>query len=191
MNAQKMGLLSIVTASLCCVGPVLLAVLGLGGLGVGASIGTYHWYFIAIAAVLLAMSWFSFLREKRRCETERCQMVGGKLSRTVLPIATLAVVAFFGLNLYTYAGDGGGVNLVSAVYAETTTIPVEGMTCFSCTVHVETSLKELDGVGEVKASVPNKTVMVSYDPAKISVNALVEAVNKTGYRATLPDKAKS
>lgn len=30
MQSEKLGILSVVTASLCCVGPVLLAVLGLG-----------------------------------------------------------------------------------------------------------------------------------------------------------------
>ena len=190
MRAEKLGFISVFTASLCCVGPVLLAVLGLGGLGAGAFIGTYHWYFIGGAAGLLGIAWYSYLREKRRCETERCEMVGGKLTRITLPLATVAVVAFFGLNLYTYAGNEGP-SLVSAAYGETATIPVEGMTCYSCTVHVESSLQDIDGVGEVKASVPNKSVTVNYDPKKISVQQLVEAVNKTGYRASLPDRAKS
>ena len=101
-------------------------------------------------------------------------------------------MAFFGLNLYTYVGDGDATpSLVSAAYGETTTIPVEGMTCYSCTVYVESTLQDIDGVGEVKASVPNKSVTVSYDPKKISVQQLIEAVNKTGYQANQPHQAKS
>lgn len=107
MRAHNLGILSAVTASLCCVGPVLLAVLGVGGLGAGAFIGAYHWYFIAGAAVLLGLSWYAYLRERRRCQSERCEMAGGRLTRIPLPLATLAVVLFSGLNFYTYAGDEG------------------------------------------------------------------------------------
>lgn len=191
MRAHKLGILSAATASLCCVGPVLLAVLGVGGLGAGAFVGEHHWYFIAGAALLLGLSWYAYLKERRRCQTERCEMAGGKLTRITLPLATLMVIAFFGLNLYTYAGDERLVpSLASAAYAQTV-IPVEGMTCFSCEMHVEHSLKKLEGVGEVKASAPNHSVTVSYDPARIAVEKLVEAVNQTGYRAQLPEKNQS
>ena len=54
-------------------------------------------------------------------------------------------------------------------------LPVEGMTCFSCTMHVEGSLQDLDGVRNVKASVSDKSVAISYDPAKIDVVQLVAA----------------
>lgn len=80
--------------------------------------------------------------------------------------------------------------MVSAAYAQTV-IPVEGMTCFSCELQVEHSLKDLEGVGEVKASAPQRSVTMSYDPARVSVEKLVEAVNQTGYRARLPEKAVS
>ena len=42
MESHKVGILSALAASVCCVGPVLLAALGLGSLGVGAFIGEYH-----------------------------------------------------------------------------------------------------------------------------------------------------
>ena len=191
MRARKLGIASAFLASLCCVGPVLLAVLGLGGLGLGAFIGAYHWYFIAGAGILLGLAWYAYLKERRRCETERCEMVGGKLTRITLPLATLAVVGFFGLNLYTYAGtDEQTAGLVSTAPAQTV-IPVEGMTCYTCTVTVEHSLQSLKGVEKARASVPGKSVTVSYDPQKVSIEQLVEAVTKTGYRARLPEKSHS
>ncbi len=186
MLATKLGLGSASLASLCCVVPVGLAVLGLGGLGVGAFIDANHWYFIAVAGVLLALSWYAYWRERRRCRTERCEIVGGKTARVALPLATLAVVGFFGLNLYTYAGaDGQEIGLVPSAHAQIT-IPVEGMTCYSCTAHVEQNLKGLDGVQDVAASVPQKAVTVTYDPELISVEQLIDRVNETGYRAHKP-----
>ncbi len=190
MRSEKLGILSAATASLCCVGPVLLAVLGLGSLGAGAFIGEYHWYFIAGAVAMLSLSWYRYLKEKRCSETPRCEMMGGKLTRITLLLSTVAVAVFFAMNVYTYAGgENAAPSLISAAYAYTVTIPVEGMTCYTCEVQVESGLQDLDGVGQVKASTPNKSVTVSYDPEKISVRQLVEAVNETGYRASLPGKS--
>ena len=188
MQATRLGIGSAFLASLCCVVPVGLAVLGLGGLGIGAFIDANHWYFIAGASVLLGLSWYAYWRERLRCRTERCEIVGGRTARATLPLTTLAVIAFLGLNLYTYAGtDGQEVGLVASAHAHVT-IPVEGMTCYSCTAHVEHSLKSLDGVQDAKASVPQKAVRVTYDPELISIEQLIDTVNKTGYRAHKPMK---
>ena len=186
MEARKLGIFAAFVASLCCVGPLLLAALGLGGLGIAAFIGANHWYFIGGAGAILAVAWYFYLRERRRCETEQCQMVGGKATRITLPLATLAVLVFLGLNLYTYAGDSiSEPNILSAAYDQTI-IPVEGMTCVTCTIPVENSLKKLEGVQAAKASIPKKSVTVIYDPQQVQVERLVEAVNSTGYRALMP-----
>ncbi len=188
MKSHKTGILSAVMASVCCVGPVLLAALGLGGLGVGAFIGAYHWYFIGGATVVLGFAWLNFLRERRRCQTERCEMAGGKLARITLPLATLGVAAFLAMNVYAYAGGTVADESLAVAGQATVTIPVEGMTCFTCTITVEGSLEDLDGVREATANVPGKSVTVSFNPDKVTVMNLVEAVNGTGYRAELPDQ---
>ena len=191
MESNKTGMLSVLMASVCCVGPLLLAALGLGGLGVGAFIGAYHWYFIGGATVVLGFAWFNFLRERRRCQTERCEMAGGKLTRIMLPLATLGVAAFLAMNVYAYAGGTVADESLAAVAGqETVTIPVEGMTCFTCTITVEGSLEDLDGVREATANVPGKTVTVSFNPDKVTVKNMVEAVNETGYRAEFPDQER-
>ncbi|NIW49353.1 MAG: hypothetical protein GWN30_32675, partial [Gammaproteobacteria bacterium] len=63
-----------------------------------------------------------------------------KLSLITLAIATAAVVFFASANLYTYAGDlaiinsNGSSSQQSGIEKELSriTIPVEGMTCFTC-----------------------------------------------------------
>ncbi len=186
MNATKIGLVSAFVASLCCVAPVGLAVLGLGGLGIVAFIGANHWYFIAGAGGLIGLSWYAYLQERQRCKTERCEFVGGKVARVTLPLATLAVLGFFGLNLYAYAGVGGqGAGLLPLNHS-LVTIPTEGMTCYSCAAHVEHSLTSVNGVEAATASVSAKTVTITYDPGLIGIEQLVNAINKTGYKARNP-----
>ena len=190
MNFNKTGIISAALASVCCVGPLLLATLGLGGLGISAFIGEYHWYFIGGSTVVLTFAWVRFLRERRRCATERCEMVNGRLTRVTLPLATLAVVGFMGLNVYTYAEPDPVSSASVALAADQTeaVIPVDGMTCFTCTIAVEGSLVDLHGVGEVVASVQAKSVTVRFDAGQVSLEELVAAVNGTGFRAHMPPK---
>jgi mercuric ion transport protein len=102
MKPQRLGILSSVVASVCCLGPPLLILLGLGSLGVGAFLGKYHWYFILGGGVLLTVAWISYFKEKRRCQTHQCQMARQGTTRGILVAATLIVAVFAGLNAYTY-----------------------------------------------------------------------------------------
>lgn len=188
MRSDRAGIGSALLASVCCVGPVALAALGLGGLGLSAFIGQYHWYFIGGAALVLGYAWYSYLKERRRCGDQHCEMVRGRFTGATLTLASVAVAAFFGLNVYSYAG----VSAASQAAAERpdlaeVVIPVDGMTCFTCTITVEHSLQALEGVSDAAASVPDRSVKVSYDPDRVTVPRMVAAVNETGYRARLPE----
>lgn len=189
MKAAKLGIFSAILASICCVGPLLLIALGLGSLGFGALIGQYHWWFIGAAVVLLAYAWRSYLVEAARCRTESCQMVRGKTTRTALTVASIIVVLFVGLNVYTYASQHNTTPLTSRTAnaaLASVTIPVEGMTCFTCELAVESSLKGLPGVQNVNAKVTESATYVEYDAAQVGVTQLIEAINKTGFKATQP-----
>ena len=65
-------------------------------------------------------------------------------------------------------------------------IPVEGMTCFTCELTVASSLKRLPGVQSADAKVNEGMAYVRYDPARVSLDDLIAAINKTGYHAKPP-----
>jgi copper chaperone CopZ len=185
MKAKGFGILSALTASICCLGPLLLIALGLGSLGLGAFLGKYHWYFILAAALLLGLGWYGYFKEKRSCESAHCQMQGKNITRTVLTVATLVVMTFTGLNVYTFARGISKESLSTS--GVRISIPVKGMTCFTCEVTVQQALKKLPGIMDAKASAKEGVAMVSYDPQKISLNQIIETINKTGYEAEKPE----
>jgi len=191
MKPTQLGLYSAVLASVCCLGPVLLVLLGLGSLGVGAMLGRYHWWFIAAAMILLTVAWRSYLKEAGRCRAASCEMARGKTTRTALTLASVVVVAFVGLNLSTYASQRQGTQEPPAAVRDhalaSVVIPVEGMTCFTCELTVESSLKQLSGVQSADARVTESVAYVRYDPAQVSLDELMAAINRTGYRARLPE----
>ena len=190
MKPQKLGILSALVASVCCLGPLLLIFLGLGSLGFGAVLGRFHWWFIGAAIALLAFAWRSYAKEAHRCRTESCKMAQGKTTRTALILASVVVATFVGLNVYTYASQRGSTPEPGAASVSTAltsvVIPVKGMTCFTCELTVESSLKGLQGVEQVDAKVNDRAAYVSYDPTRIELDALISAINRTGFKATRP-----
>jgi len=190
MKADKLGVLSALFASVCCITPLLLVLLGLGSLGVGAVLGRFHWWFLAAAFVLLTVAWRRYFHERRRCATEQCEVASGTPTRWTLLVASVVVATFAGLNVYTFAGQRQQTGARSAnpsANAAEAVIPVEGMTCLTCELTIESGLKRLPGVQYADARVTDQTVSVRYDPAQISVNDMVETINKTGYRVRSPE----
>jgi P-type Cu+ transporter len=64
-------------------------------------------------------------------------------------------------------------------------LPITGMTCASCAARVEKRLNKLDGV-EASVNYATETASVTFDPAAVAPESLVEAVEQVGYGARLP-----
>ena len=60
------GALVAIFGTLCCAGPVVIAILGVGGAVAAAKMEPYRWYFIALSAGLVAFGFWR-LRKARRC----------------------------------------------------------------------------------------------------------------------------
>ncbi len=71
------------------------------------------------------------------------------------------------------------------------TLPISGMTCASCVVHVEHGLKGVDGVQNATVNLANERATVQFDPSKTNIDQMVAAVRDVGYdvvvdKITLP-----
>lgn len=189
MKAGKLGIFSAFLASVCCLGPVVLILLGLGSLGLGAVLGRYHWFLLLAAAGILAYAWRAYRKERRQCEAAHCRMAQGPVTKWTLIVASVFVAGFLGLNLATYASQQypqwSSTQSAKGPLAQVM-LPVEGMTCFTCELAVESGLKKLPGVVDSDARVREKTAHVRYDPSRVKVEDLIEAINRTGYKASRP-----
>ncbi len=65
-------------------------------------------------------------------------------------------------------------------------LPIEGMTCASCVLRVEKTLKKVGGVSQATVNLATNRAMVEYDPSQTSVDALHDAVRDAGYTLLLP-----
>ncbi len=66
---------------------------------------------------------------------------------------------------------------------EIVSFPVEGMTCASCVNRITRFLEKVDGVDGANVNLATESATVRFDPARVSVGDLVEAVDAAGYVA--------
>lgn len=84
---------------------------------------------------------------------------------------TAAMAIFVGLS---WAG-------MAQALARTITLSVEGMTCVSCPYMVEQSLKRVEGVLDVRASMESDTAEVTFDDASVGIETLTSATVDAGF----------
>ncbi|OPY55229.1 MAG: putative copper-exporting P-type ATPase A [Methanosaeta sp. PtaU1.Bin112] len=59
---------------------------------------------------------------------------------------------------------------------------ISGMACAGCSGAVQKALSRLEGVSSAKVDLAKKTAYVDYDPEKITLQDLKNAVEKSGYK---------
>ena len=188
-------------ASLCCLGPLLFAALGLGAFGLSGIFAAARPYLLLLAVLLLALGFYrAYFRRERACEPgEGCATKRtSRLGRVSLWIASVAVLAFV-LSPY-YAGRIAAAwvtknppmpatpprvpmtNEAANASIETVTIQIEGMDCSACEAPIRTALHQTAGVRNADVSYKRGDARVEFDPKQTNVEQIERAINSTGYK---------
>ncbi|MBE0612731.1 MAG: heavy-metal-associated domain-containing protein [Burkholderiales bacterium] len=64
---------------------------------------------------------------------------------------------------------------------QTELLNVTGMTCGGCVGNITKALKAIEGVGDIKVSLPTGEVTVQYDQRLASIEQFKSAVRRAGY----------
>ncbi len=91
VKSGAVSFLSAFAASLCCLLPLAVILLGLGSGAFMVTTMKYRAILIPLGAGGLALGYFLYFRERRRCRTLACRMGGAKLNLTFLIVATVVV----------------------------------------------------------------------------------------------------
>ncbi|TFH87476.1 mercury resistance system periplasmic binding protein MerP [Billgrantia azerbaijanica] len=70
---------------------------------------------------------------------------------------------------------------------QTVTLSVPGMTCAACPITVKAALNKVDGVSQIDVSYPDREAVVTFDDAKTTVEALLQATANAGYPSTVKE----
>ncbi len=184
-----------VLASACCIGPVVLAGLGIGAVAAAQSFAAYRPLFLAITTVFLGLGFYFVYRRPKQaaCEGEVCET--SRIARWGRPLLWIATVMVGALVTFPYYYGPLRAALdkpqepipVAAQPAQLSTVElkVSGMTCSGCAVSVRNALLETPGVASASVDHEAGRATVQYNPVKTSTTQLIEAINKTGYKASL------
>ena len=199
--ATSGAVLTAFAASLCCVGPLLFVILGLGTFSAASIFESMRPWLLGVTAVFLTIGFYRtyFKREQACAPGEACATKPvNRMGRAGLWIASALVLAF-ALSPY-YIGSlaarmtaratasgtatNGAKNRQAAASAEAArvTFTVEGMTCTSCETTLRLALERTAGVQRAEVSYQNGEAVVEYDSKLTTPDKLRAAIDETGYQ---------
>ena len=184
------GLLTAITASLCCITPVLALI---AGTSVIAS--TFSWiepfrpYLIGLTILVLGFAWYQKLKPQKEidCECETDEKPKFIQSRKFLGIVTVFVIVILAFPYYSgifYPNTEKQIILVDKSDIKTTEFKISGMTCASCEEHVNYEVNKLNGIVNSTVSYENGNAIVEFEKTKTNETEIEKAINSTGYQVT-------
>ena len=184
------GLLTAITASLCCITPVLALVAGTSGIA-----STFSWiepfrpYLIGLTILVLGFAWYQKLKPRKEidCECETDNKPKFMQSKTFLGIVTAFAFVMLAFPYYSgifYPNTEKQTIIVDKTDIKTTEFKISGMTCASCEEHVNHEVNKLNGIINSKASYENGNAIIEFDRTKINESEIEKAINTTGYIVT-------
>lgn len=180
-------------AGLCCIGPVMFALFGLGAFGAASIFESLRPYLLAVAVLALAFGFYQVYFRREQCAPgEACATKPvSKMNRASLWVALVGVVAF-ALSPY-YAGylaaavvrQKPSLPMAAAQTSalEKVTVTVVGMTCESCEVPIKAALDQMPGVHSAEVSYKNGNAVIQFDPTQTNLDKIKSAISATGYKA--------
>lgn len=188
------GLLAALSASLCCITPVLALISGTSGM-----VATFSWteplrpYLIGITTVVLGVAWYQKLRPRKQEQIDcDCQIDGKEpfvQSKGFLSIITALAIALLTFPSYSHIFYSNINNHYSSIFMEQdralvdkVEFSVQGMTCSGCEAHIQHEVGMLPGIKSVKASYDKGTTMVEFASSSVNLEQIKNAINKTGYK---------
>lgn len=182
-------------ASICCVGPLVLLALGIGGAWVG-SLSAFDAYRPIFSIVTLGFLGYAFYRVYRKPKEAECAPGsacatprGNRFNKVSLWIVTVFALGLLAFPYVAPSLANAGQNAeVSDISAQKVELQVNGMTCGGCAVTAQKSLENVEGVISAQVSFDESKAVVTYDPDKVKVEDLTDATAKVGYPSTVQHK---
>jgi len=185
-----------ITASFCCVLPIVFALAGTGIVGASAFFAAWRPLLLGITFVLLGLGfYFSYRKPKQTCSPgSACERPGvNQTSRLWLWITTVLALLFAAFPYYS----GPVANLLLSMPSATQQTPapepepakltqvsliVDGMTCPACAKSIEDKLRKLRGVQNVVVSYQQSRAEIEFDTNTIGLLELEKAIEDAGFK---------
>jgi len=175
-----------IAASICCLGPLILVGLGFSGAWIGNLSGfeRYRSLFMLITFGFLVFAFYKVYAKPKAdcCETDSycANPKADKINKIALWSVTVLVIGML-ISPNVIGAFASKSATTQPVTTKRVVLNIEGMTCAACSVTVSKSLKRVDGVQEANVTLTPPEAVVTFDPAKVKVEQLIEATKNVGY----------
>lgn len=189
-NLAGAGILSAVTASLCCITPVLALIAGSSGIAT-----SFTWleparpYLITITITVLGFAWYQKLKPRKvndiDCDCEEDEKMPFMQTKLFLGIVSLFAVIMLAFPYYSfvfYPEIKITNQAVNESLIQTVDFKIEGMTCSGCEEHIKYAVSQEPGFIEAEVDYEKGIAKVKYNKSKTNVEKLAKAIDKTGYK---------
>ncbi len=118
------------------------------------------------------------------------QMQGGRRIQMKNQLVMLLAAAALGIAAVSPVSAAGKApqSAKSTAADSKVIIPVEGLSCASCSFAVRRALKKMDGVKSIERGSQEDEALITYDASKVKPEQFVEAINNLGFKAGTPVK---
>jgi mercuric ion transport protein len=183
------GLFAALAASLCCITPVLVLLGGASGLASSFSwIEPFRPYFIGLTILVFAFAWLQKLRPQKQLDCD-CEVDNKKSfwqSKAFLGIVTVVSAVLITFPYYAKAfypkPQDTKVIVVDKINIHQAVFKIKGMTCETCTEHVNSEISKVKGIISFETSYEKANSVVKFDNSKTSIDSIAAAISSTGYK---------
>jgi mercuric ion transport protein len=182
------SILAAVLASLCCIGPLLVAVTGLGSMSLFGRFEVARPYLLGISAALLVAGiiWSVHSRRTQCGPGTACKphsvAYWAWLAMPVLVVAAAAAFPNYSSDWLAVARKNSASSVQPANQMTKVQFRITGMTCEACASGLAASFRNLAGVQAATVEYPSGNATVTYAPDQISVEQLTALVQDAGYQ---------
>lgn len=189
------GLLTAISASLCCITPVLALIAGTSGVA-----STFSWiepfrpYLIGVTVMVLGFAWHQKLNTKTtttetdidcECDTdEKPSFMQSKMFLGIVTVFAIVMLAFPYYSSMFYQNTENKITVVDPSVVKTTEFNISGMTCTSCEEHVSHEVNKLQGIVSSIVSYEHGNAIIAYDSTLTNETEIEQAILETGYQVT-------
>ncbi|WP_027078015.1 mercuric transport protein MerTP [Maribacter antarcticus] len=193
INSKLVGtsVFAAITASLCCVAPVLALVAGTTG-----AASTFSWvepfrpYLIGLTVLILTLAWYTKLKPKSQeeincpCEDKKPKFINTKKFLLLVSIFAGIMLAFpfYSSVFYPNPPIAKEIIFVELSNVREIKVDIEGMTCKGCEAHIESEVNKLSGILTVDANYETANTIVKFDESEVKIKAIEKAISDTGYK---------
>lgn len=184
------GIITAITASLCCITPVLALLAGTSGIAASFSwLEPLRPFLIGISIITIGFAWYQKLRPAKKddcvCETrEKKKFIHTKIFLGIITVFAILMMAFPYYSKIFYSQTTNKSVITTDTVLKLAEVKIKGMTCTACEEHVKHEVNKLPGIISSEVSYANRSAMITFDTMKTNIKIIELAVNKTGYKVT-------